>query len=190
MNKVYELLSNTLIDISKEAFAISDYPLSYARGVAVWDLFTLPEELIERAKKECPLVSGNCACLFLEPNSHAPIHVDNHDDGKYFRSLNVLVETNNYNHKTFYYEHKDGWNMFERGTMYGWDYNENDPNLKRVFEMRVVNPTIFWNQQLHNTENYDGERRVMFMWEIHKDVTDEQILEWLSSTGIKYNVLY
>jgi hypothetical protein len=190
MNKVYELQSDTLIELSKKIFPTLNYPLTYANDVAFWDLFTLPDQVIQEAKRECSLVSGKCACLFLLPNSHTPIHVDNHDHGKYYRSLNVLVEENNYNHKTFYYDYKGGWDMHERGAIYGWDYNKSDSNINPVFEMQVTKPVIFWNQMLHNTENYEGNRRVMFMWEIHKDITDEDIINWCNNSNIDYKVLF
>ena len=189
--KVIELQSSTLVDLSHTVWDTLPKPTNYLNGVAVMDLFNLSDDIVKQAQSEFPWVSGKVAALFLKPNSHAPIHVDNHDEGKYFRSLNILIESNGGNHKTFYYEYVPGeWDMFKQGTMYGWDYNENDPNLKRVFEMQVKHPTIFWNQQFHNTENYDGVERTLLMWEIHKDIDPADIAKWLSEQGIKYNVLY
>lgn len=190
MNRVYELQSDTLVKLSKEIFSTLDYPLEFIKGSAIWEIFDLPEESIARAKQECPIISGKCSCLFLLPNNHAPIHVDNHDGGNYHRSLNILVEDNNSNHKTFYYEYDGVWDMNKQGAIYSWDYDKDDPKIKRSFELKVTTPVIFWNQQFHNIENYDGNRRVTFMWGIHKDVSDEQIISWLENAGIKYNVLY
>lgn len=188
--KVIELLSNTLIELSKQVWETLPKPANYLNGVAVMDLHSLTEEQVKQAQAEFPWVSGKVAALFLQPNSHAPIHVDNHDAGKYYRSLNILIESNNYNHKTFYYDYNGEWNMFEKGTMYGWDYDESDPNIKRSFEMTVRHPTIFWNQQLHNTENYEGVERTLLMWEIHKDIDPADIIKWLKENNINYNVLY
>jgi hypothetical protein len=188
--KVIELMSNTMVELSKQVWDTLPRPESYLNGVAFMDLITLTDDQIAQAKAEFPWVSGKVATLFLKPNSHAPIHVDNHDDGKYYRSLNILIESNNSNHKTFYYNYNGDWDTSEKGTIYGWDYDANDRNIERAFEMTVTHPTIFWNQQFHNTENYDGVERTLLMWEIHKDIDPADILKWLNEHDIKYNVLY
>lgn len=188
--KVIELQANTLVELSTEVWATLTMPTEYIHGIGFVELVELPPELTARVLAECPWVSGKVAALLMQPNSHAPIHVDNHDDGKYYRSLNILIEGNKGNHKTFYYEYNGEWDMFKDGSLYGWDYVETDPNIKRVFEMTVTKPTVFWNQQFHNTENYDGVERTLLMWEIHKDVDPADITKWLADNNIVYNVLY
>lgn len=184
--KVVELQNNILVDLSKEVWTTLPEPVEHLPGIKLLELTTLPESIITRAQHELPFVSGKVAAFYMSPNTQAPIHIDNHDNNSYHHSLNILIEENDGNHKTFYYEVKN-WNG---DTLYSLGYDATDANLSRIFEMTVTKPTLFNNQQFHNIENYSGKNRLLLMWEIHKDITLTQIAEWLDNNHIDYKVLF
>ena len=190
--RMIEFDHDEILILSKEVYKTLDFPKEFCKGTAVWNMTPIRQDLAEKAKKLFPWLSGNVAAFFLEPNSHCPIHVDNHDNVSYFNALNVLIEDNNGNHKTYYYEPKDGWDIHSQGTIYGWgdEYVEGDTKIKRVFEHTVTKPTLFNHQQLHSIENFEGNTRIILCWQIHKDYSLEYLKSWFEEQHIDHEVLF
>ena len=181
MNIVTEIKSTLLIEQSRELWkSISQIPLEYHNGVAILeDYLTVPVNI--------PWLSGKVGCIIFEPNSTCPIHCDDHEGVSYNRSLNILVESDGNNHSTRYYKWKHGdWNPKEHQALY-----DKDPaDLSLIFEFTVKNPTIFYNQLLHDVNNYGNKRRVMIMWLIEKSVTDKEIFDWLNDNQMPFTNIY
>lgn len=190
--RMIEFDNDKFVEFSKEAFKTLDFPIDYYKGTAVWNMSFIGKELAEKSKEFFPWLSGNVSAFFLQPNSHCPIHVDNHDNVNYYNSLNVLIEDNNGNHKTYYYDVTGGWDIHTQGTIYSWgdEYVEGDPKIKRVFEYTVNKPTLFNHQQMHSIENFKGVTRIVMNWQIHKDFNLEYLKSWLEKNSVNYKVLF
>lgn len=190
--RMIEFDHDKFVEFSKEVFKTLDFPIEYCKGTAVWNMSTVRSDLVEKAKEFFPWLSGNVAVFFLKPNSHCPIHVDDHDGVSYFNALNILIEDNNGNHKTYYYDVPGGWNIHSQGTIYSWgdEYVEGDTKIKRVFEHTVTKPTLFNHQQLHSIENFEGNTRIILCWQIHKDYSLEYLKSWLEERHIDHEVLF
>lgn len=181
MNIVTEINSPILVERSKQLWeTISKIPLEYHNGVAILEDYL-------RQHVDIPWLSGKVGCIIFEPNSTCPIHCDDHESVAYNRSLNILVESDGDNHSTRYYKWKHGeWNPKEHQALFDKDKND----LSLVFEFTVTKPTLFYNQLLHDVNNYGNKRRVMIMWLIEKSVTDEEIFVWLKENGITTTTIY
>jgi hypothetical protein len=190
--RMIEFDHDDFVKFSKDVFKTLDFPIDYYKGTAVWNMASVRPDLINQAKNFFPWLSGNVAAFFLQPNSHCPIHVDDHDNVSYFNALNVLIEDNNGNHKTYYYDVPGGWNIHDQGTIYGWgdEYVEGDQKIQRVFSHTVTKPTLFNHQQLHSIENFDGKIRIVLCWQIHKDYSIEHLNLWLETNNFNPKVLY
>ena len=168
MNNIIEINTTKLINLSKRLWnIISVRDLIYTDGTAIIDAILLEDNDLKQALSEVPWISGKVCFIVVKANSSCPIHKDNHEDGSYQRSFNVLV-TEDTNHSTRYY---------------------ND-NLEKIFEFTLNKPTVFYNQINHDVYNYGTTDRVTAMWLVNPAVTEQTILEWCDSTKVEYNVVY
>jgi hypothetical protein len=168
MNNIIEINSTSLISLSKKLWnTISTQELAYTDGTAIVDNVLLDEKDIIQARTEVPWISGKLCFIIVKPNSACPIHKDNHKDGMYQRSFNILV-TEDTSHSTRYY---------------------ND-NLEKIFEFTLNKPTVFYNQINHDVYNYGNTNRVTAMWLVDPSITESTILEWCGRIKAEYNVVY
>ncbi len=189
MNNIIEIDTNILYDKSKKFWLNFDRSkLQYHNGVGINEGYiNLDEQELMEAKKIIPWVSGKIGLLHFEPKSSCPIHCDNHDNVKYHRSLNILVESDGNNHKTVYYKYKKGnWGDVYNDALYRGSVED----LEVLFEFTVTKPTVFYNQTLHNVDNYGNKDRVMVMWLLDRSITDEIIFNWCDQNNISYKVIY
>lgn len=190
MNNIIELDTDLLNDRSKSFWLNFDKSkLQYHNGVAVVeDYINLSNEELQEIKKLIPWVSGKIGLLHFKPKSSCPIHCDNHDGVKYHRSLNILVESDGNNHKTVYYKYKkdQGWGDVYKDALYRGPVED----LEVLFEFTVTKPTVFYNQTLHNVDNYGNKDRVMIMWLIDQSITDEIIFNWCKENNVSYRIVY
>jgi hypothetical protein len=168
MNNIIEINTTNLVNLSKKLWnTISSQELAYDNGTAIIDGVFLSDKDVAQAKKEVPWISGKLCFIIVKPNSACPIHKDNHEDGMYQRSFNILV-TDESNHTTRYY---------------------ND-NLEKIFEFTLNKPTVFYNQINHDVYNYGNTSRVTAMWLVEPSVTENTILQWCNAAKVGYNVVY
>jgi hypothetical protein len=183
MNLIIELDSTLLIEKSKEIWKeCQKSPIEFPHGLALIE--TIPKQEVD-----IPWLSGEVRGIGLSPDSACPIHTDFHNDiTLYTRSVNILVESDGDNHCTRYYKYKEGeWDPYKTLGVY-----EEDPaKLDKIFEYTLKDkPTIFYNQILHDVYNYGNKRRILIMWLIRREITDEDIFNWCEQNNVKYKILY
>lgn len=187
MHNVIELHTTRLTEITKQLWSrFSGAQYDYDKGTAIIDYVVLEGEDLANAKKEVPWISGNIGFIIFQPNARCPIHTDLHDEENYNRSLNILVESDGDNHSTNYYKYKG---VYDKATMSNL-YSGPEDMMEEIFSFTVKHPTVFYNQEFHDVNNYGNKRRVMALWLIDKDVLEEEILTWANNNKIESSILF
>lgn len=188
MNYVIEIDTLRLVDITNDIWKkyAQNVP-DFIDGVSTIDYSMLDDKLLSSVKRQVPWVSGKVCFIIFEPGAVCPIHTDLHDEGYYQRSFNILVESDGDNHSTRYYKYLPGiYDAESKGNM----FNEDLSNLEIMFEFTLRKPTLFYNQVLHDVNNYGNARRVTALWLVDPAVTDEEIKNWCKENQINYRIVF
>lgn len=188
MSKIIEFDTDKIIELSKRVWSkYKNESFKHGgKGVAIIDYVSVESQTYIDLLSEMPWLSGKVSFIILEPGAVCPIHTDIHEKENYFKSLNVIIESDDSNHSTRYYEYIPGNWDFTRTNL----YDEPMTNLKMTFEFTLKKPTLFYNQDWHDVNNYGSKRRVTAMWLVDKNVSEKEILDWCNENNITYNVLY